>query len=50
VRETACDGKGEKSPEYKVTSAVVDRARCPSSTDLYVQLGGDKPVGCARPV
>ncbi|MCX5557882.1 hypothetical protein [Streptomyces sp. NBC_00038] len=50
VRETACDGKGDKPPEYKVTSAVEDRSQCPPSTDLYVQLGGVKPVGCARPV
>ncbi|MFD3929309.1 hypothetical protein [Streptomyces sp. NPDC058614] len=50
VRETACDGKGGKPPEYKVTSAVEDRSKCPPSTELYVQLGGVKPVGCARPV
>lgn len=50
VRETACDGGGGKPPEYKVTSAVADRSRCPSGTALYVQLGGGLPVGCARPV
>ncbi|WP_406330192.1 hypothetical protein [Streptomyces sp. NBC_00203] len=50
VRETACDGKGKKPPEYKVTSAVTARSKCPASTALYVQLGGTKPVGCARPV
>ncbi|PBC63359.1 hypothetical protein BKI49_13180 [Streptomyces sp. Tue6028] len=50
VRETACDGKGKNPPEYKVTSAVTTRAKCPASTELYVQLGGDRPVGCARPV
>lgn len=50
VRETACDGKGEKSPEYKVTSAVEKRTECPASTALYVRLGGPKPVGCARPL
>ncbi|MCX4908551.1 hypothetical protein [Streptomyces sp. NBC_00878] len=50
VRETACDGKGQKKPEYKVTKAVVKRANCPSSTALYVQLGGEVPVGCAKPV
>ncbi|GAA2661866.1 hypothetical protein GCM10010307_80440 [Streptomyces vastus] len=50
VRETACDGKGEKSPEYKVTSAVEKRTQCPASTALYVRLGGPKPVGCARPL
>ncbi|MFG2477259.1 hypothetical protein [Streptomyces fagopyri] len=50
VRETACDGKGGRPPEYRVTSAVVDRSGCPSATTLYVQLGGGRPVGCARPV
>ncbi|MBD0844109.1 hypothetical protein [Streptomyces sp. TRM68416] len=49
VRETACDGKGEKKPEYKVVKAVTARADCPASTALYVQLGGEK-VGCARRV
>ncbi|KPH99608.1 hypothetical protein OK074_0737 [Actinobacteria bacterium OK074] len=48
VRETACDGKGAHAPEYKVTSAVVRRSQCASSTELYVQLGGRTPVGCAR--
>jgi hypothetical protein len=50
VRETACDGTDKKSPEYRVTSAVTVRSKCPGSTELYVQLGGSKPVGCARPV
>lgn len=50
VRETACDGKGAHAPQYKVTSAVARRSQCPSSTDLYVQLGGAEPVGCARTV
>jgi hypothetical protein len=50
VRETACDGKGRKKPEYKVTKAVGKRTECPLSTALYVQLGGERPVGCARPV
>jgi hypothetical protein len=50
VRETACDGKGVKPPEYKVTSAVGERSLCPSVTALYVQLGGSRSVGCARPV
>ena len=49
VRETACDGKGEKAPEYKVTEAVGKRVNCPTSTALYVQLGGEEPVGCAKP-
>ncbi|MCF0078637.1 hypothetical protein [Streptomyces lomondensis] len=50
VRETACDGEGEQKPEYKVTRAVAERADCPVSTALYVRLGGDRPVGCARPL
>ncbi|WP_328933878.1 MULTISPECIES: hypothetical protein [unclassified Streptomyces] len=50
VRETACDGSGTKKPQYKVVEAVPRRASCPASTALYVQLGGGRPVGCARPV
>ncbi|MFF7162772.1 hypothetical protein ACFZBP_15680 [Streptomyces sp. NPDC008086] len=50
VRETSCDGEGKQRPEYKVTKAVDKRAKCPLSTALYVQLGGEEPVGCARPV
>ncbi|MEH0578576.1 hypothetical protein [Streptomyces sp. B21-108] len=51
VRETACDGSGTRTPQYKVTKAVPTRANCPPSTALYVQLGGaPNPVGCARPV
>lgn len=50
VRETSCDGKAEKKPQYKVAKAVSKRAECPVSTALYVQLGGDRPVGCARPL
>ncbi|MFI7414784.1 hypothetical protein ACIBU0_39730 [Streptomyces sp. NPDC049627] len=50
VRETACDGTGRREPQYKVAKAVDGRAECPLSTALYVQLGGEKPVGCARPV
>jgi hypothetical protein len=50
VRETACDGKGAKKPQYKVVKAVAERGRCPLSTALYVQLGGAQPVGCARPL
>jgi len=50
VRETACDGKGAKRPQYKVVKAVAARSRCPLSTALYVQLGGPQPVGCARPL
>lgn len=50
VRETACDGNGKHAPEYQVTAAVGTKPRCPAATDLYVQLGGDRPVGCAVPV
>ena len=50
VRETACDGSGQRKPQYKVVKAVLRRASCPASTALYVQLGGGQPVGCARPV
>lgn len=50
VRETACDGSGQRKPQYKVVKAVLRRASCPASTALYVQLGGTRPVGCARPV
>ncbi|MGW0844509.1 hypothetical protein ACWD26_31100 [Streptomyces sp. NPDC002787] len=50
VRETACDGRGRHAPEYEVTTAVGTRAQCPATTDLYVQLGGARPVGCAVPV
>lgn len=47
VRETACDGSGPKTPEYRVTVAVASRAECPAATELYVSLGGAKSVGCA---
>jgi hypothetical protein len=50
VRETACDGTGKRKPQYRVVEAVDARAKCPASTALYVRLGGDRPVGCARPV
>ncbi|MER6673047.1 hypothetical protein [Streptomyces sp. NPDC000983] len=50
VRETSCDGEAERKPEYKVVKAVGKRKDCPAATALYVQLGGERPVGCARPV
>ncbi|WP_308038890.1 hypothetical protein [Streptomyces sp. PSKA30] len=50
VRETACNGRGKQQPEYEVTEAVTTRADCPASTALYVELGGENPVGCARPL
>ncbi|MFI2200816.1 hypothetical protein ACH47Z_08555 [Streptomyces sp. NPDC020192] len=48
VRETPCDGSGAHRPQYRITGAAATRAECPASTALYVQLGGSKPVGCAR--
>ncbi|GGM91770.1 hypothetical protein [Streptomyces fuscichromogenes] len=48
VRETACDGSGKRKPQYRVVRAVTSRDGCPAATDLYVQLGGEHPVGCAR--
>ncbi|MEV8480019.1 hypothetical protein [Streptomyces sp. NPDC051173] len=48
VKETACDGSGAHAPEYRVTDEVTTRDACPPSTDLYVQVGGGTPVGCAR--
>lgn len=50
VRETACDGNGKHDPEYEVTTAVDTKAQCPATTDLYVRLGGSRPVGCAVPM
>ncbi|MET9414866.1 hypothetical protein ABZY03_11925 [Streptomyces klenkii] len=48
VKETACDGSAARAPEYRVTTEVGARRECPPSTDLYVQVGGGAPVGCAR--
>ncbi|MFD9794922.1 hypothetical protein ACFWXK_28695 [Streptomyces sp. NPDC059070] len=49
VKETPCDGSGAAAPDFQVTKAVADRADCPSTTALYVQLTGGGPgVGCAR--
>ncbi len=48
VRETACDGSGGRAPRYRITEATTARRACPASTVLYVRLGGDRPVGCAR--
>ncbi|MFH9816059.1 hypothetical protein [Streptomyces sp. NPDC017230] len=50
VRETACDGEGKRKPQFEVVEAVAARADCPASTALYVRLGGERPVGCARPL
>ncbi|MFD9885398.1 hypothetical protein ACFWZT_28505 [Streptomyces alboflavus] len=46
VRETACDGSGRRAPEYRVAAAVRSRPLCPAGTELYVALGGGRPVGC----
>ncbi|MFF4225557.1 hypothetical protein ACFYZH_22210 [Streptomyces abikoensis] len=48
VKETACDGSRGHAPEFRVDSTVRTRDECPPSTDLYVQVGGGRPVGCAR--
>lgn len=50
VKETACDGSGARRPQFEVASAVARRAQCPPTTDLYVSLDGETPVGCARRV
>ncbi|MEU8703664.1 hypothetical protein [Streptomyces sp. NPDC048565] len=50
VRETACDGSEARPPEFVISSAVARRVLCPDTTDLYVELAGEKPVGCARRV
>ncbi|WP_103531320.1 hypothetical protein [Streptomyces sp. SM11] len=48
VTETACEDTGGRAPRYRVESAVQRRKQCPGTTDLFVALGGDRPVGCAR--
>ncbi|MFJ8250278.1 hypothetical protein [Streptomyces sp. NPDC094466] len=48
VTETACTDTGGRAPRYRVESAVQRRAQCPATTDLFVALAGDRPVGCAR--
>ncbi|MGW7416051.1 hypothetical protein, partial [Streptomyces sp. NPDC054863] len=40
VKETPCDGSGDRGPEFKVVRAVTGRDLCPAATQLYVQLGG----------
>ncbi|MGW6461578.1 hypothetical protein ACWF94_37565 [Streptomyces sp. NPDC055078] len=50
VKETACDGSGAHRPEFRIASAVRARSQCPATTDLYVQLRGPLPAGCARHV
>lgn len=48
VKETACDGSTGHAPEYRVEETVPTRDDCPEQTDLYVDVGGRAPVGCAR--
>ncbi|PHQ50373.1 hypothetical protein BLA24_20185 [Streptomyces cinnamoneus] len=48
VKETACDGSQPHAPEFEVAELARTRDDCPPSTDLYVQVGGAAPVGCAR--
>ncbi|MEU3872869.1 MULTISPECIES: hypothetical protein [Streptomyces] len=48
VKETTCDGSLGHAPEYRIESTVRTRSACPPDTDLYVQVGGGTPVGCAR--
>ncbi|MFC7220102.1 hypothetical protein ACFQLX_18315 [Streptomyces polyrhachis] len=50
VRETPCDGSGERRPQFRIVKAAGKRAECPKSTALYVTLPGSAPVGCARRV
>ncbi|MEV5505222.1 hypothetical protein [Streptomyces orinoci] len=48
VKETACDGSQAHAPEYRIAAAARTRDSCPKDTDLYVQIGGGTPIGCAR--
>ncbi|GHC62913.1 hypothetical protein [Streptomyces cinnamoneus] len=48
VKETACEGAQGPAPEFRVEETVPVREDCPPETDLYVQVGGGAPVGCAR--
>ncbi|MFF8245440.1 hypothetical protein [Streptomyces griseus] len=48
VTETPCADTGGRAPRYRVESAVQRRAQCPATTDLFVALDGDRPVGCAH--
>ncbi|MGW7091513.1 hypothetical protein [Streptomyces sp. NPDC054874] len=48
VAETPCTDTGGRAPRYRVESAVQRRAQCPGTTELFVALGGERPVGCAR--
>ncbi|MEU7137587.1 hypothetical protein [Streptomyces sp. NPDC046261] len=48
VKETACEGTAARSPEFRVEETARTRDDCPPDTDLYVQVGGGAPVGCAR--
>ncbi|MEU4210531.1 hypothetical protein AB0F13_11160 [Streptomyces sp. NPDC026206] len=48
VKETACEGSRGRAPEFRVEETAGTREDCPPDTDLYVQVGGGAPVGCAR--
>lgn len=48
VKETACDGSGKRKPQFRIESAVMTRPQCPTTTDLYVRLRAERPVGCAH--
>ncbi|NEA42916.1 hypothetical protein G3I42_27365, partial [Streptomyces sp. SID11385] len=50
VRETACGARGAERPAYRVVATVRERTECPERTELYVTVGGARPVGCAVPV
>jgi hypothetical protein len=47
AEETACDGTGKHTPQYRVTAIVPARADCPPATSLYVGVQHHR-VGCAR--
>ncbi|WP_326690199.1 hypothetical protein OIE63_25665 [Streptomyces sp. NBC_01795] len=51
VKETPCtEVPGRHRPQFRVERQLRDRTACPAGTALYVDLGGVKPVGCARRV
>ncbi|MFD6149708.1 hypothetical protein [Streptomyces sp. NPDC060243] len=50
MRETACAARGAERPEHRVVATVRERGECPEGTELYVAVGGERPVGCAVPV
>ncbi|GAA2089924.1 hypothetical protein GCM10009801_54530 [Streptomyces albiaxialis] len=51
VKETPCAPRaGRHAPEFEVVRRTAGRAGCPAGTALFVDLGGARPVGCARRV